>query len=212
MILSHFDMNGDGQISFEEFVNGMRRMGGSARDGGGLLSVGGQDRAQDTLPKTNGTDSTSSRTHADGSAGSAAADEAGPPAVAAATAAAAATGEADSTSAEPKPQPPGQASEPPENGTRDGAPMVQAVGGDGATKISGSGPTATGGVGDRPPDGSAVAARAAAVVGEVSKREGFAGNGVATVAKSGRGQVSSSLEEGGKTPGLKGQGCGCVVA
>ncbi|CAB1110176.1 unnamed protein product [Ectocarpus sp. CCAP 1310/34] len=39
VLVGHFDMNGDGQISFEEFVNGMRRMGGSSRDGGGLLSI-----------------------------------------------------------------------------------------------------------------------------------------------------------------------------
>lgn len=32
-------MNGDGRISFEEFVNGMRRMGGSTREKGGLLSA-----------------------------------------------------------------------------------------------------------------------------------------------------------------------------
>ncbi|CAN0151245.1 unnamed protein product, partial [Ectocarpus sp. 12 AP-2014] len=39
VLVGHFDTNGDGQISFEEFVNGMRRMGGSSRDRGGLLSI-----------------------------------------------------------------------------------------------------------------------------------------------------------------------------
>lgn len=59
------------------------------------------------------------------------------------------------------------------------------------------------------------AAKAPEIVGAVSKNEGVMGNGTEVVEPSRRQEKSGDhrrVGEGGKTPRLEGQGCGCVVS
>ncbi|CAN0031766.1 unnamed protein product [Pylaiella littoralis] len=202
-MLAHFDQNGDGQISFEEFVNGMRRMGGSGRDGAGLLSALPAPAADTQVADADGAGASGFRNP---SSATAAVDQTPT------------TVEADPVS-EPKPQEL-------ESPTASGSSGLDANVGEAAdgcsqalNEIRHDEAVAPAGRGSRVDGEDSAAARAAAKAsekaGEVSKKEGVLRNGIEFVEPSRR-QVKSSghrsIGEGEKAPRLDRQGCGCVVA
>lgn len=170
----------------------MRRMGGSGRDGPGLLSaVPAADTVADTQV-ANAEEATATGTSSS------------------ATAAAAVDQTATAVGAKPFVHP--------GVGRRVGAAADGSLGV--ADESRHDEAVAPGGRSDRT-DGEGVVAerrattRAAESVGEVSEKEGIVGNGMEVVGPSLRQQGSSerrSASESGKAPRLEGQGCGCVVA
>lgn len=235
-ILAHFDMNGDGRISFEEFVNGMRRMGGSTREKGGLLSAfplatdgpfpNGRNENSNAQHRHSGEEegvggNAAGKKHETASLSVAGADERGE-----GNATHVATGSEEagdqgalhrpSESAPLQPQAPADdvgrgndAVEVPDNDAPHAA-LVQDV-----SKVSrGDGGGAAGAAGSRQASEDGRGDRTVAAGGTsdraVSAQVVGGGSGKQSVVGNENGVAMSGLEEG--RPRLQGQGCGCVLS